>query len=268
MVKMTKGLLAAIRQNQKEKTMTTITLETAITFVETNFILPELQSQAAQNAGLAINPFAELNAVAVAEAECHRDALRPVDVKKGGYNCPISDHKYSTGKAGTKDNTLYKKLMDQKGMTALYDLSVAPILNAIKKFGDGTITKENCAAFYADEKNATRISKLKNPKSLANAVTKYAPAANTTGTDGTDETGTDETGTDEIAPALNPAMSEFLGQYSAAMAQAETGKIDAITAKTILAALQKTMQNEFLKAAGISAKAFEAAQQSKVKKTG
>jgi len=174
------GPLAAIRQKRK-KPMSVITLETAVQFVETNFILPELQNQAAQNAGLAINPFAELNAVAVAEAECHRDALRPVDVKKGGYNCPISDHKYSTGKGGTKDNTLYKKLMDQKGMTALYDLSVAPILNAIKKFGDGTITQENCAAFYADEKNATRISKLKNPKSLANAVVKYSPAADNTG---------------------------------------------------------------------------------------
>lgn len=252
--------------------MTAITLETAITFVETNFILPELQSQAAQAAGLAINPFDELHMVAAAEAECHIDALRPVDVKKGGYADPISGHTYSAGKGGTKDNALYKRLMDQKGMTALYDLSVAPILNAIKKFDGVTITRETCGAFYADEKNATRIGKLKNPKSLANAIVKYSPAADDTGSGSKGGSGSEGEGEGEggsgsgSAPA--PTMSEFVGQYSAAIAKAETGEIDAITAKEILAALQQTMQKEFLKAAGISAKAFAAAQESKIKKTG
>jgi hypothetical protein len=248
--------------------MTAITLETAVQFVETNFILPELQSQAAQAAGLAINPFDELHMVAAAEAECHQDALRPVDVKKGGYADPISGHKYSAGKAGTKDTGLYKSLMDQKGMTALYDLSVAPILNAIKKFDGVTITRETCGAFYADEKNATRIGKLKNPKSLANAIVKYSPAADDTGSGSKGGSGSEGDGEGEGGSGSAPAMSEFVGQYSAAIAKAETGEIDAITAKAILAALQETMQKEFLKAAGISAKAFDAAQESKIKKTG
>lgn len=248
--------------------MTAITLETAVQFVETNFILPELQNQAAQAAGLAINPFDELHMVAAAEAECHKDALRPVDVKKGGMTDPISGHKYSAGKAGTKDNALYKSLMDQKGMTALYDLSVAPILNAIKKFDGVTITRETCGAFYADEKNATRIGKLKNPKSLANAIVKYSPAADNTGSGSKGGSGSGSEGEGEGGSGSAPAMSEFVGQYSAAIAKAETGEIDAITAKAILAALQETMQKEFLKAAGISAKAFAAAQESKIKKTG
>lgn len=250
--------------------MSAITLETAVQFVETNFILPELQSQAAQAAGLAINPFDELHMVAAAEAECHQDALRPVDVKKGGMTDPISGHKYSAGKAGTKDNALYKSLMDQKGMTALYDLSVAPILNAIKKFDGVTITRETCGAFYADEKNATRIGKLKNPKSLANAIVKYSPAADNTGSGskgGSGSEGDGDGGSGDELPT-GQLMSEFVGQYTAAMAKAETGEIDAITAKAILAALQETMQKEFLKAAGISAKAFAAAQESKIKKTG
>ena len=239
--------------------MSNITLKNAVSFVETNFVAPELQNRAAQNAGLLLNPWAEFNAVANAEALCHADSLRPIDVGKGGYNCKISGLKYSKGKAGTKDNALYKKLMDDQGMTALYDLQVAVVLNAIKKFADGAeVSKDDCAAFYADEKNASKIQKLVNARSLANAVKKYAP--DTSDTSDTGETG--ETGGENIAP-----VSEFIGQYQAAITKAQSGEIDALTAKTILEALQNTMQNEFLKSAGITAKAWEAAQNSKIKKT-
>jgi len=250
-----------------KKTMTKLTLKNAVTFVETNFIAPELQSQAAQNAGLAINPFPELHMVALAEADCHQDALRPVDVSKEGYACPISGHKYAKGKMGTKDNALYKKLMDAQGMTALYDQAVAPILNAIKKFDGVTITAEIAAAFYADEKNAKRIGNLKNPKSLANAIIGYsditAPAKPKTESAGSDSAGSDETGGKDTAPM----QSVFMANYAAAVAKLETGDIDALTLKTIVAELNKTMEKELLKIAGINAAAWEAAQNSKIKKT-
>ena len=145
---MNQGSQVAFCLIQKENIMSNVTLETAVEFVETNFVLPELQNQAAQNAGLLVNPYAEFNVVANAELECHSDSLRPVDVPKGGYICPTSGHSYTKGKQGTKDNALYKRLMDAQNMTALYDLSVATVLNAIKKFADnGEVSKENCAAF-------------------------------------------------------------------------------------------------------------------------
>ena len=244
--------------------MSAITLDLAIAFVETNFVAPEIENRAAQNAGLLVNPYAEFNAIANAEAVCNADSLRPVDVGKGGYKCPISGHNYTKGKVGTKDNALYKKLMDAQNMTALYDLRVAVILNAIKKFADSAeVSREDCAAFYADEKSEKKIAKLVNVRSLASAVKKYAPKNNDTGDNGDngDNDDTDTGGND--AP-----VSEFVGQYAAAIEKAQNGDIDAITAKTILEALQNAMQKEFLKTAGITAKAWEAAQISNIKKTG
>jgi len=257
------GQLAAFCQIQKENIMSAITLENAITFVEANFVAPEIENRAAQNAGLLVNPYAEFNAVANAEALCHADSLRPLDVGKGGYKCPVSEHSYTKGKAGTKDNALYKRLMDAQNMTALYDLQVAVVLNAIKQFADGSdVSKENCAAFYADEKNGKKIAKLFNVRSLANAVKKYAPKNDDTGDTG-------DTGGNDATPENTPApISEFVGQYAAAIEKAQNGDIDALTAKTILEALQNAMQKEFLKEAGITAKAWEAAQASKIKKTG
>jgi len=247
--------------------MSAITLENAIAFVETNFVAPEIENRAAQNAGLLVNPYAEFNAIANAENICHVDSLRPVDVGKGGYKCPISGHSYTKGKAGTKDNALYKRLMDAQNMTAFYDLRVAVILNAIKKFADGAeVSKEDCAAFYADEKSEKKIAKLVNVRSLANAVKIYAPK-NDTDTGGND-TDTDTGGNDATPENVTPPASEFVGQYAAAIAKAQSGEIDAITAKTILAALQNAMEKEFLKEAGITAKAWQAAQESKIKKTG
>ena len=247
--------------------MSKLTLKNAVTFVETNFIAPELQSQAAQNAGLAINPFPELNMVAVVEAQCHQDSLRPVDVSKEGYACPISGFVYSKGKMGTKDNVLYKNLMDAHGMTALYHEAIRPILNAIKKFDGVIITAEIAGAFYADEKNAKRIINLKNPKSLANAILGYsditAPAKPKTKSAGNDGAGGDETGGKDIAPA----QSVFMANYSAAVAKLETGDIDALTLKAIVLELNKSMEKELLKIAGINAAAWEAAQNSKIKKT-
>ena len=238
--------------------MSNVTLETAITFVETNFVLPELQSQAAQNAGLLINPYAEFNAVANAEAECHARSLRPVDVGKGGYVCKVSGHKYTKGKIGTKDNALYKRLMDVKNMTALYDLSVATVLNAIKKFADNAeISKENCAAFYADEKNAKRISKLNKPKSVVAAVVKYAAPTNNN----------DENADDENADSAAPTTSEFIAKYELAIRKATENDLSALDAKAILEALHSDMTKEFLKTAGINSASWEAAQNSKIKKT-
>lgn len=242
--------------------MTKTTLKTAIAFVETNFVLPELQNQAAQNAGLLVNPYAEFNAVANAELECHSDSLRPVDVPKGGYKCPMSGHSYTKGKEGTKDNALYKRLMDAKNMTALYDLSVATVLNAIKKFADNAeISKENCAAFYADEKNEKRIQKLRAVKSCANAVIKYAaPTAGDSDADSDTDTDTD---TDIDAPAV----SEFIAKYELAIRKATENDLSALDAKAILEALHSDMTKEFLKTAGINSASWEAAQNSKIKKT-
>jgi hypothetical protein len=253
---------------KRKYTMSAITLENAIAFVETNFVAPEIENRAAQNAGLLVNPYAEFNAIANAEALCHADSLRDVDVGKGGYKCPISGHSYTKGKAGTKDNALYKRLMDAQNMTAFYDLQVAVVLNAIKKFADGAeVSKENCAAFYADEKSEKKIAKLFNVRSLANAVKNYAPK-NDSDTGGNDtDTDTDTGGNDDTPENATPPASEFVGQYAAAIAKAQSGEIDAFTAKTILAALQNAMEKEFLKTAGITAKAWQAAQQSKIKKT-
>ena len=267
------GSRAAIARIEKENTMSAITLENAITFVEANFVAPEIENREAQNAGLLENPYDEFNSVANAEALCHGDSLRPVDVGKGGYKCPINDHKYTKGKAGTKDNALYKRLMDTDGMTALYDLRVAVVLNAIKKFADGAdVSKEDCAAFYADEKNGKKIAKLVNVRSLASAVKNYAPKNDTdTGGNNTDtdtDTDTDTETGNVFERGLGMPDSEFVGQYAAAIQKAHESDIDALTAKTILEALQNAMQKEFLKEAGITAKAWEAAQISNIKKTG
>mgnify|MGYP003656583473 CR=1 FL=1 len=244
--------------------MSNVTLETAVEFVETNFVLPELQNKAAQNAGLLINPYNEFNAVANAEAKCHADSLRPIDVGKGGYNDPISGHKYTKGKMGTKDNALYKRLMDAKNMTALYDLSVATVLNAIKKFADnGEVSKENCGAFYADEKNEKRIKKLHAPKSAANAIIKYAAP-----TDNNDENADDENDDDENADSAAPTTtSEFIAKYELAIRKATENDLSALDAKAILEALHSDMTKEFLKTAGINSASWEAAQNSKIKKT-
>ncbi len=250
--------------------MSNITLENAIAFVEANFVAPEIENRAAQNAGLLKNPYAEFNAIANAEELCHTASLRPVDVGKGGYKCPISGHSYTKGKAGTKDNALYKRLMDTEGMTALYDLRVAVILNAIKQFKDGAeVSEEGCAAYYADEKNAKKIAKLFNVRSLANAIKKNAPKNDSdNGDSDSDSDNGDTGGNDETPENETPPASEFVGQYAAAIAKAQSGEIDALTAKTILAALQNAMEKEFLKTAGITAKAWQAAQESKIKKTG
>jgi hypothetical protein len=246
--------------------MSVITLENAIAFVETNFVAPEIENRAAQNAGLLVNPYAEFNAIANAEALCHADSLRPVDVGKSGYKCPISGHSYTKGKAGTKDNALYKRLMDKEGMTALYDLRVAVILNAIKQFKDGAeVSKDGCAAYYADEKNAKKIAKLFNVRSLANAIKKNTPKNDSDSDNG--DSDSDNGGNDATPENATPPASEFVGQYAAAIAKAQSGDIDAFTAKTILAALQNAMEKEFLKTAGITAKAWQAAQESKIKKT-
>jgi len=243
--------------------MSNVTLETAVEFVETNFVLPELQNQAAQNAGLLINPYAEFNAVANAEAKCHAASLRPVDVGKGGYTCKVSGHSYTKGKPDTKDNALYKKLMDAQNMTALYDLSVATVLNAIKKFVDnGEVSKENCAAFYADEKNAKRISKLNKPKSVVAAVVKYSAPTNNN-----DENADDENADDENADSAAPTTSEFIAKYELAIRKATDNDLSALDAKASLEALQNDMQKEFLKTAGINSASWEAAQNSKIKKT-
>lgn len=248
--------------------MSAITLENAIAFVETNFVAPEIENRAAQNAGLLVNPYAEFNAIANAENICHVDSLRPVDVGKGGYKCPISGHNYTKGKVGTKDNALYKRLMDAQNMTAFYDLQVAVVLNAIKKFADGAeVSKEDCAAFYADEKSEKKIAKLFNVRSLANAVKNYAPKNDSDNGGNDSDTDSDNGGNDATPENATPPASEFVGQYAAAIAKAQSGEIDALTAKTILEALQNAMEKEFLKTAGITAKAWQAAQESKIKKT-
>lgn len=244
---------------------TKTTLKNAVTFIEENFIAPELKYQREVNAGLQVNPFAEFNLAANAEAECHNASLRPVEVGKAGYTDAATGLVYSKGKEGTKDIGLYKRMMNDRGMLALCDRKVAVLLNSLKKFADGgEVTKEDCAAFYADEKNHKKIARLVNARSLAKAVVKYAgkpanaPRATTGG-------GSDTEAAADTAPTA-PA-SEFLGQFAAAIAKAETGDIDAVTAKTILDALQKSMQSEFLKAAGINAAAWEAVNNSKIKKT-
>jgi len=261
---MNRGQQAAFCLIRKENIMSNVTLENAVEFVEANFVLPELQNQAAQNAGLLINPYAEFNAVANAEAKCYALSLRPVDVGKGGYTCELFGHKYTKGKFDTKDNALYKKLMDAEGMTALYDLSVATVLNAIKKFVDrGEVSKENCAAFYADEKNEKRIQKLRAVKSCANAVIKYAAP---TDTDSDSDTDTD-TDTDTDADIDAPTVSEFIAKYELAIRKATENDLSALDAKAILEALHSDMTKEFLKTAGINSASWEAAQNSKIKKT-